>query len=166
MSENKNFYIMDINIQGKEEKKSHIIPSKGYYVNMYWDSDEEDLTIAGPFPEEHKDLVIEFLNILQNMIKLYPNGKGGWDDYYDVAGYSKYFEGGLNISKISKKFSDEELVLQEIRNFVGAEIPYEDDGTVCAELLSVDVFYHDGISSDNYTVEIMTDTGESLFLIH
>lgn len=133
------------------------VPKQGYYVNILWEfKDGSKTTKVGPFPENRKDLLVEFLNIVERMFRLYPNGKIGLDNYESVEGYDLYYN-YIDLSGLSK----EEAESQRIRNSVNAEIPCEDSGHlgITPSIKQATVDYYDGVSSDGFDVMIVMDTG-------
>lgn len=135
-----------------------------YYVKMEWmfgDANGYGKTVAGPFPENKKDLLIEFLNILQNMINLYSGGKCGWDNYEEIEGYELYFDEDFCYEDKYPNCSKNDLKLQKVRDSVDAQMPCGEMGTI-PTLISVKAFYRDRNSNKKHKVNIKTDTGKTL----
>lgn len=82
--------IKDIKIKEKVEME---VPKRGLYVELEWmygDADGYKNVIVGPFPDNNKNLFIDFLNTLELMEKAYPHGKGGCEDYYHISEVRKF----------------------------------------------------------------------------
>lgn len=124
------------------------VPARGFYVDMeymYGDADGYATRTVGPFPADRHDLILEFLNVCQGMLDLYPHGKGGWDGYASVPKYSAYFD-----EDYKREDDDPD---QDIRKYVGAETEYTPDDCGCiASMMSFDCYFHDGNGPDKYTV--------------
>ena len=76
--------IKDVMIKGKEKIKKQ---KEGYYVKiefMYGDADGGTKKEFGPFYPEQKKYLLHFLNMLEDCLNAYPNGKGGFDEYEEV----------------------------------------------------------------------------------
>ena len=89
--------IIDVNLKMHDPNNVQIpnIPKRGFHVTlsyMYGDADGYKDVSVGPFPDEKKHLLIEFLNVLEDMATRYPHGKGGFDGYEDVPNYNKWFD--------------------------------------------------------------------------
>lgn len=136
---------------GKEIKTD--IPKEGFYVKLKWmygDADGYAFKEIGPFPEERKDLYIEFLNVLNAMIAEYAKtGKGGFDAYDHIPGVEKFFctdeffPDELHLDEDSYNFLyDLDLRIETVPN------GYENE----AELLSFTPYYHDGENINPYNL--------------
>lgn len=139
-----------------KENKEVKIPKQGYYVNILWEFKEgKDMTKVGPFPEDRKDLLVEFLDILERMFLLYPHGKGGLDDFEEVEGLDLYMD-YVDLNKLSK----EEAETQKIRNMICMRIPRDNAGMgLVPDLEKACVIYQDGVSDMEYDVQIVMDDG-------
>lgn len=126
------------------------VPARGFYVDMkymYGDADGYATHTVGPFPREREDLLLEFANVCQGMLELYPNGKGDWDGYEDVPKYNAYFDEDYD--------REEEDPDQDVRESVGAETEYAPDDSGCvASLQEYRCYYCDGSSPAKYEVTL------------
>jgi hypothetical protein len=65
-------------------KKKQI--EEGYYVTIkyyYWSSNTYCERTWGPFYKGEEDALLRFVNMLEDTLVAFPNGKGGCDEYVD-----------------------------------------------------------------------------------
>ena len=128
-----------------------VIPEEGFYVTlqyMYCDADGYASHTAGPFPMEKRHLLIELLNVLDQMVKLYADtGKGGDEGYESVPLYNAWFD---------ENYKGPEDDDTEFRESIGLEIEYVPDGYgSIAKLTDFEVYYHDGQTLDRFEVDLI-----------
>lgn len=143
-------------------KKDFEVKEKGYYVQMKWMNDEYEYTktTAGPFPVERTDLLLEFLNIVQNMINLYKEkGKYGSENYDEIEGYDMYFRSSCHEMKNA---TPEEQATQETRKSVNAKAVFHGNEYIYDQIMSAKVIYHDGVVPEPYICKMRTDYGQSI----
>lgn len=115
------------------------IKPKGYYVEMTWTrydhfKEKRKQYTVGPFPEYGKELLVEFMNLLENLHMR----DGGAKLYCQVDGYAKWF---------GNKPGDTPLGLS-------IEAPHDDlDADYEYELTNYWVYYRDGISTSREYVQ-------------
>lgn len=155
--------ITAIKIKNPIKKK---VPKKGFYVKIKWmygDADGYKETKVGPFPENRKDILIDFLNVVSDMLRLYPHGKGGYDGYDSVDGYLKFFSEDYRYDYDA--LTDEEKETRAIEEYVGAEQVYTPDDSGCvASICGYKVYYMDGITDDKYNVSVVENDEKRDFL--
>ena len=145
--------VTDVKLNGTSTPTE--IPEKGFYVDlnyMYGDADGYNTVTAGPFPEDRKDLLVEFLNVLEGMLAEYPHGKGGFDGYENVPNYSKFFE-----TEDGYETEDEADAAQEIEQLgLLQEIEYAPNGYgSVASFEGYTCYYHDGTSLTKHDVTVV-----------
>ena len=121
------------------------IPERGFYIDMhymYGDADGDKDTSTGPFPDDKKDLLIEFMNVLNEMVEM-----DDTDDYCTIANYDRWFDASFHGRNLTPE--------QTFRKNLNLQIEYTPDGwSTVARLTGWDVYYYDGTSLDKYQVEL------------
>lgn len=137
------------------------VPAKGVYVDidwMYGDADGDITRTIGPFDDteaRERRLLLEFLNILEGMLDLYPDGKGGWDGYENVPGYETWF------GPDAPPAPGMDPADAAVRKRIAALTEYVPDGSGCiAEMTGFDVYWMDGSTPDRYDVGLV-ESGET-----
>lgn len=124
-------------------------PEKGYYVQLAWDTEDEDenyerFVDVGPFPEKRKDTLIRFLNVLEKMQDEYKDKEKGRKDGYDhIPGVNDFFN--------SPQYLEDD---DEGQFIIGLEAEIEWTYGDIAEFAGFDIYYRDGESFDKYLVNI------------
>lgn len=59
---------------------------------MHGDTDGYTSLTVGPFFEDEMDILQDLIETLDRMKARYPHGRGGNDDYYDVEGFTRWFD--------------------------------------------------------------------------
>ncbi len=144
--------IKDIKIKEKVEME---VPKRGLYVELEWmygDADGYKNVIVGPFPDNNKNLFIDFLNTLELMEKAYPHGKGGCEDYYHISEVRKFFDLYSDESENMRK-EDYEIIEK-----LNPKIEYVPDGGGCAaSFIGFRTFWYDGNSLNKYKINIICE---------
>ena len=150
--------IIDVNVASQSYYPAPKIPERGFYVTMeymYGDADGYNTVVAGPFPDEKKHLLIEFLNVLEDMAHRYPHGKGGFDGYEDVPNYNKWFDVETMAEECEPDFADPSDA--EFRDGLGLEVECTPEGIgAIASLTGYDVTWRDGKTLGEYAVGLTT----------
>lgn len=119
------------------------IKPKGYYVEITWErwvdqKEMEKRQTVGPFPESGKELLIEFMNLLE---KLHLR-KGGASLYHQVEGYDKWFSGKPECTPLGLPITT----------------PHDDlDDNFQYQITSYWGYYCDGVSVSPQYVEAVND---------
>lgn len=129
------------------------IPDRGYYVECKYVYDEHASKIAtyGPFPENKKHLLIEFLNLLEEMVTLCQADKNKviTDEYWEIENYSKWFN---QSQRLTDGTPDD--VFRHSMDMKPEYWPGSDDNQF-ATLESFDCIYRDGLTYHRYGVGML-----------
>lgn len=134
--------IKDVIIENKKEEPQI---EEGFYVDiefMYGDADGYTNRTVGPFYPNQKEYLIQFLNMLEDCLNAYPNGRGGEDDYEDVVEELKIWD--LAYEEDDTPDIDENL--EKVVEQIGFEWEYDICGFGEAEIMSYNVTYYDKLT--------------------
>ena len=137
-----------INVEIAPDTTTERLPERGYYVDVCYRYDKELETVTyGPFPMEKKKLFIEFMNLLEQMIALCPDGMKLDGGYIDMDGYDKWFD-----HEYSDGTPDDDF---RVSMKIKSEWWYIDDQSFAAQLTEIKAaYFHDGLSYDPYNLTI------------
>lgn len=110
-------------------------PPKGLYIDIHY---QHSVKTVGPFPEDRKDLFLEFANLVEAMIKHYPDGKQDWQGYEDVPGYDRWFDSHY------ENHTDADA---GFRRQLAIETEYTPEGNGCiARAIKFETYWHNGVT--------------------
>lgn len=134
--------IKDVIIENKKEEPQI---EEGFYVDiefMYGDADGYTNRTVGPFYPNQKEYLIQFLNMLEDCLNAYPNGRGGEDDYEDVVEELKIW----NITYEEDDTPDIDENLEKVVEQIGFEWEYDIYEFDETEITSYNVTYYDKLT--------------------
>lgn len=140
---------VDITVQNMVED----VPEKGWYLTLNWGyiGDDERHVEYGPIPEKRKDMLLEIINLLNDMIDKYAD-----TDIYeaysfnDLSNFDKYFDYKLN-GVIEG--TEEYRVIYDIG--LCAEYDYYDEPM---KLVDYNVVWHDGKVLNSYNTNLIYES--------
>ena len=100
--------IKDVIIKDKRKEEKM---EEGYYICIEYDYTTETV---GPFYPNQKNYFIQFLNMLEDCLNAYPNGRGGYDDYEEVVEELKIWNMIYEDDDIPKIDKDLKKVVRQI----------------------------------------------------
>ena len=111
---------------------------------MIGDADDYKKVILGPFKlKENDDILEEAVKVCEKAQELYPNGKGGWDDYDSIEGFNIWFNNGDTVEGLDD---------DDYRFELSGEWPSGEHYGV-ASFESYEVFYY-GQAGEKYSVDV------------
>lgn len=126
------------------------IPKRGWYLKLYWNFDGDRGTdeTCGPIPEDRKDMLVEILNLLENMIESEDTSER--DRFKDIPNYKKYFD--FEFDGVEPETEDYRIIYDLGLCTESDEYTYE-----IARLEDFDVYWHDGKVINKYNVDLIRD---------
>lgn len=121
---------------------------------MIGDADGYDSIVLEGFKkdcEESKKMMVDLVNTLNGMLKAYPNGRCGGDDYDHVDGFNRWFAEDL-LDELEEWY--ESLSNFEKSIYDQAQWPYNPYGDSQQSIESYKIFYYDEFGNE-YDVSVV-----------
>lgn len=126
------------------------IPEEGWYLKLYWGydgGDDEREVKYDPIPSDRKDILLDVLNLLKDMVAKYSESNDYVYHYEDVKNFKKYFD--YNFEGVEQETEDYRIIY---------DLGLCTESDACEDpmkLVDFSVIWHDGKVLNEYIVDIV-----------